>query len=136
MTTSPDLEERYGRPSASRRRAVIAVSGVVGVIALAWVVWAAWVQATPQVQSSLTAFSVVDDHTVHVTVAVKTRSASVRASCELQASASDHSVVGQLVFTVHGAPGTTNHDLTMRTEREAATVSMNGCTAPGQKSPR
>ena len=136
MTTSPDLEERYGRPSASRRRAVIAVSGLVGVIALAWVVWAAWVQATPQVQSSLRSFEVVDQHTVSASVAVKTRSAHVRASCELQASAADHTVVGQLTFTVHGTSGTTNHTVTMRTEREAATVSLNGCTAPGQKQPR
>ena len=36
------MADRYGRPSAGRRRAVILVSGLVGVVALAWVIWAAY----------------------------------------------------------------------------------------------
>ena len=136
MSTPPDLEQRYGRPSPSRRRAVIAVSGLVGVVALAWVVWAAWVQGTPAVQSSLRSFDVVDSHTVRAQVAVHTRSDGVRASCVLQATAADHSTVGELTFVVSGPKGTTNHALTMRTERQAAAVDLVGCTAPGQDQPR
>lgn len=136
MSTPPDLAQRYGRPSPSRRRTVIAVSGLVGAVALAWVVWAAWVQGTPDVQSSLRSFDVVDSHTVKAQVAVHARKDGVRASCVLQATAADHSTVGELTFTVRGPKGTTNHALTMRTERQAAAVDLVGCTAPGQDRPR
>ena len=112
------------------------MSGLVGGIALAWVVWAAWVQATPQVQSSLRSFDVVDAHTVRATIAVKTRSQDVRASCVVSASASDHSVVGETTFTVTGTAGTTNHRVSLRTERQADSVDLQGCTAPGQERPR
>jgi hypothetical protein len=115
---------------------VIAASGLIGAVALAWVVWAAWLQSTPQVQSSLRSFDVVDTHTVRASVAVKVHSAKVRATCEVQATATDHSVVGDLTFTVHGQSGTTNHTVTLRTERAAAAVQIVGCTAPGQKQPR
>jgi hypothetical protein len=136
VSTPPDLEQRYGRPSPSRRRAVIAVSGVVGVVALAWVVWAAWVQSTPQVQSSLRTFSVAGSHEVRASVAVQLRKADVHASCVVQATASDHTTVGQLTFAVTGPKGTTNHDLTLRTERHAVAVDVVGCTTPDQKKPR
>ncbi len=130
------MTDRYGRPSAARRRVIIAVSGLVGVVALAWVIWAAYVQGTPQVQSSLQTFHVVDDHTARATVVVKTRREGVRASCVLQAQAADHSVVGEVTFAVEGTGKSTTHRVTMRTERPAAAVDLVGCTAPGQKRPR
>lgn len=136
MSGAPDLGQRYGRPSPSRRRAIIAVSGIVGVIGLGWVLWAAYIQSTPQVQSTLRTFDVVDSHTVEATVSVKARSDGVRASCVVSARARDHSVVGELSFAVRGTDGTTNHSVTLRTEREAAAVELEGCTAKGQDRPR
>jgi hypothetical protein len=130
------MADRYGRPSVARRRAVILVSGLVGVVALAWVIWAAYVQGTPQVQSSLQTYHVVDSHEARATVVVKTRHQGVRASCVVQADAADHSVVGEVTFAVTGTGGTTTHRVTLRTERQAAAVEMVGCTAPGQKQPR
>ena len=61
---SDALADRYGTASPARRRAVIVVSGVVGVVALAWVAWATWFQSTPDVQSSLRSYDVVDTHSV------------------------------------------------------------------------
>jgi len=135
-TSTPEMADRYGRPSAARRRVVIGVSGVVGVVALAWVLWAAYVQGTPDVQSSLRTFHVVDSHTARATVVVKTRHDGVRASCVVRADAADHSVVGEVTFAVTGHGGTSTHRVTLRTERAAAAVEMVGCTAPGQKQPR
>ena len=136
MSTSTDLDGRYGAPSPTRRRTVIAVSGIVGAIALGWVIWAACVQGTPQVQSSLRTFDVVDAHSVRATIAVKTRSAGVRASCLVRATAADHSVVGERAFAVVGTGKSTTHRVTLRTERMAVAVDLQGCTAPGQKRPR
>ena len=130
------VSERYGAPSRARRRTVIAASGVVGALALAWLGWAAWSQGTPDVQSSLGSFDVVDDHSATAVVVVKPRSAEVSASCRLRAFAPDHSVVGELNFKVAGESDTTVRELTMRTERRATSVELLGCTTADQRRPR
>ena len=135
VRTDP-VEDRYGVASPARRRAVVVVSGLVGVLALVWVGWAVWFQSTPSVQSSLRTFEVLDSHTVSAQVVVRPRSRSVNASCLLRASGLDHSVVGELNFRVSGETGTVVRTLRLRTEREATSVELVGCTAPGQARPR
>ena len=130
------MSQRYGTEKPGRRRLVIAVSGVVGVVALAWLAWAVWFQSTPDVESSLRTFDVVDSHSVKASVAVRLSDADVRASCLVRATGSDHSVVGELNFVVTGAKGTVHRDVTLRTEREATTVEMVGCTTKDQSRPR
>jgi hypothetical protein len=130
------MSDRYGTDSPGRRRLVIAVSGVVGVVALAWVAWAAWFQSTPDVQSALRTFDVVNAHSVKASLAVSTKNEDVKASCLVRAIGSDHSVVGELNFQITGVNGTVHRNVTLRTEREATTVEMVGCTTKGQSRPR
>ena len=130
------LTERYGGSGAGRRRTVVAASGVVGVLALAWLGWAVWFQSTPDVQSSLRTWRVVDTHQVTAEVAVNTRSSDVTASCLLRATAEDHSVVGERNFAVPGTGTTVTRRLGFRTEREATAVELVGCTTPDQNRPR
>ena len=52
------------------------------------------------------------------------------------ASGADHSVVGELNFRVSGVSGAILREVEVRTEREATTVELIGCTAPGQTRPR
>jgi hypothetical protein len=130
------LATRYGTASPGRRRATIVVSGVVGVVALVWLAWAAWFQSTPEVQSSLRSFDVVDSHTVKAEAVVRPRSTDVRASCLVRAFAVDHSVVGELNFQVSGVDSNTLRAVTLRTERAATSVELVGCTAAGQSRPR
>jgi hypothetical protein len=130
------VADRYGTPSPARRHAIIIASGVVGVLALAWLAWAAWFQSTPDVQSSLRSFDVVDNHSASAVVAVKPRSKDVSASCLVRAFGEDHSVVGELNFKVAGVSGTTLREVTLRTEREATSVELVGCTAGDQSRPR
>ncbi len=133
----PDLlQERYGTAGPGRRRLIVLVSGLIGVLALVWLGWATWFQGTPEVQSSLRTFDVVDTHTVNATVILKPRSAEVSANCLLRAFAADHSVVGELNFTSTGTTGNTLRQVRLRTEREATSVELVGCTAPGQSRPR
>ena len=87
-------------------------------------------------QSSLQSFDVVDDHTATAKVVVQPRDAGVRASCLVRASGADHSVVGELNFRVSGVGGATVREVELRTEREATSVELIGCTAPGQSRPR
>ena len=127
---------RYGGQSPRRRRTVIIVSGVVGVLALAWVAWAGWSQSTPDVQSNLQSFEVLDSHSVEAAVVVDTRSEDVTANCLVRAVGTDHSVVGELNFEVTGHDGASRHDVSLRTERKATSVQLIGCTTEGQSRPR
>jgi hypothetical protein len=131
-----EVADRYGVPSPRRRRAVVIASGVVGVVALAWLAWAVWFQSTPDVQSSLRSFDVVDSHSASAVVAVNTRSEDVVGSCLVRAFGEDHSVVGELNFKVTGLSETTLREVTLRTERKATSVELVGCTAAGQPRPR
>ncbi len=123
---------RYGGQTTRRRRAVILASGVVGVLALGWLAWAGWSQSTPDVESNLQSFEVVDNHSVEATVVVDLRSEGVTASCLVRAVGTDHSVVGERNFEVNGDSGASRHDVTVRTERRATSVEMVGCTSPDQ----
>ena len=135
LRTDP-LAGRYGGQSPRRRRAVIIASGVVGVLAIAWLAWAGWSQGTPDVQSNLQSFDVVDTHTVDAAVVVDTRSEDVTANCLVRAFGEDHSVVGELNFEVTGESGASRHDVTVRTERGATSVELIGCTSDDQSRPR
>ena len=130
------MSERYGTADPARRRLLIAASGLVGLVALAWLAWATWFQTNPDVQSSLRTFEVVDAHTVTASVAVRTSDTHVDANCLVRAVGLDHSVVGELNFRVSGVSGTVHRTVTLRTEREATSVEMVGCTTKDQARPR
>ena len=135
VRTDP-IAGRYGGQTPRRRRAVILTSGVVGVLALAWLAWAGWSQSTPDVESNLQSFSVVDSHSVEATVVVDIRSDGVTANCLVRAVGTDHSVVGERNFEVTGDSGASRHDVAVRTERRATSVELIGCTSPDQSRPR
>ncbi len=130
------LAERYGVPSPRRRRAVVLASGLVGVLALAWLGWAAWFQGTPDVQSSLRSFEVTDSRSVTAAVVVKPTSAEITASCLVRAFGEDHSVVGELNFRVADQSRAVVRTVSFRTEREATSVELIGCTTADQPRPR
>jgi hypothetical protein len=130
------MSERYGTARPVRRRLTILLSGLVGVVALGWLAWAVWFQSNPDVESSLRSYHVVDAHEVTASVAVRAKDADVRASCLVRAVSSDHSVVGEVNFEVSGVHGTVHRTVSLRTEREATTVDMVGCTTKDQSRPR
>jgi hypothetical protein len=130
------MSDRYGADSPARRRMVVIASGVVGLVALSWLAWVVWFQSTPDVQSALRSFEVVDSHAVTASVTVKPHDADVVATCLVRAVGRDRSVVGELTFRVTGVEGTVRRDVTVRTEREATSVEMVGCTTKDQARPR
>ena len=132
-----DLAERYGTSSPTRRWVLVAVVGAFAVAALGWLLWVMLFHGRPLAQSELVAFDVQDEHSTIATVSVVRRSRDVEASCLLRAQAADHSIVGELSFTVDSAsPKTATLTQTIRTEREASAVELVGCTAEGQNRPR
>jgi hypothetical protein len=129
------MRDRYGTDRPVRRRLTILLSGLVGLVALAWLGWAVWFQSTPDVESSLTGYQ-TRAHTATAHLQVHLRSGSVKASCLLRAYAADHTVVGELDFAPPSQAKSQSFSKTMRTEREATSLELIGCTSPNQAHPR
>lgn len=131
MTSTPTMADRYGGPSPTRRRVLLALVAAVVALALGWLAWTAWFHATPPVKSELTTWTIDDDHQVSATVTVQLED-GVTASCVLSALAEDHLTVGEVAFE----PVNGTNEVSIRTERRATAVTLRGCTAPGQPRPR
>jgi hypothetical protein len=132
----PDLAERYGTSSRSRRPLSIAGMLTLAVVGLAWLLWVVLFHGRPQVTSEMVGFTVDGQHAVAARYTVVRRDVSVPASCLLRAYADDHSVVGELTVPVDSDAKTVTVSSTVRTERRATAVELVGCTAAGQRQPR
>jgi hypothetical protein len=126
-----DLAERYGAPAATSRRAVVGVAVLVAVVFGGWLAWTTLFHATPVVSSEIGGWEIVDDGTVDVTVTVSLDE-DVDASCVVRAYAEDHTTVGEAAFE----PVDGRNEVSLRTERRATSITLLGCTAPGQPRPR
>lgn len=135
MSAQDTLSERYGAPSAGRRRLLVAVSVALAAVFAAWLAWTVYEHSSPQVTSELETFSVQDDHSVTAVLVVRLADEDVEASCTLRAYAVDHSVVGELTFSPDLSQGRRQVQ-TIRTDRRATAVESQGCTADGQQRPR
>ncbi len=121
--------ERYGAPRPWVRSATILTVVLLAVAGGAWLLWAALYHARPDVAARPTSFQVVAARTVTVTIQVERRP-GLAVSCLLQAQASDHGVVGEVVVRVPSGPRrrlTLTRDIP--TERLATAVVLDRCTA-------
>ena len=133
---APDLAERYGSPSRTRRPLVIGVTVALALVGLAWLLWVLLFHGRPQVTSEMVGFDIDGQHAAVARFTVVRRETTVRATCLLRAYADDHSVVGELTVPVESGAKVASLSSTVRTERRATTVDLVGCTAPGQRAPR
>lgn len=132
-----DLAQRYGTDRRLRRPLLITGVVLLAAAGIGWLLWAMLFHGRPLAQSELVSFNVPDEHTAEATVTVVRRTRDVEASCLLRAQAADHSIVGELNFTVDSsAPATTTITKSVRTEREATSVELMGCVADGQSQRR
>ena len=129
MTT--DLAQRYGAPRRWQRTATLALAGLVVVAGLVWLASATLDHSTPDVESELVTYEVVDDQQARARLDVTVRD-GVEATCRLRAVAADQSLVGEKTFTP--TPGT--NEVVVRTERRADRIEKVGCTTPDQDRPR
>lgn len=139
--TSPDLSsghltDRYGAPSPWRRRTVAAVVAAFVAAFAGWLAWTTWLHSTPQVTSELLSFQVDGQHAATATVAVDVSPGvdGSTARCLLRAYAEDHTTVGEAPFTP--TEGSGRYSESVRTERQATSVELVGCTTPDQNTPR
>jgi hypothetical protein len=124
-----DLAHRYGSAHRTRRPLVIAVAAVVAAAGTVWLVWAILLHSSPPVQAQLVSYRPAE-HSIVARLTVVRSADDVKASCLLRALAADHTVVGELSFTVgSSSPTTTTLERSVRTERRATTVELTGCSA-------
>jgi hypothetical protein len=132
-----DLAQRYGTKSPLRRPLIVTVVVIFAGAGLAWLSWAVLFHSRPQAHSELVSFHVTGQHTVQARFTVVRRDRDVEASCLLRAYAEDHSVVGERAVPVGPAvPAAATLEKSMRTERQATSVELVGCTTEDQHQPR
>ncbi len=135
MSSQAVPTDRYGAPAPWRRRVLIGASVLVALVFGGWLAWTALDAATPEVESDLLGFEVVDEHTATAEVRVDFGADDVVADCRLRAVAVDGTAVGELTFTATPEDGT-RYEEAVRTERRADRVDLVGCTTPDQHRPR
>lgn len=121
------LAARYGRPSKGSRTTLVAVVAVIAVGLLAFLAWAAWSHSRDRIGAIVTSFNVVNVHRVDVGLEVS-RDSGAAVTCTVTAIADDHGDVGRQDVTLPaGAAGTQELHATVRTEREAVSVTVDHC---------
>ena len=121
------LRRRYPRPRTPRPLLVVMV-GVGVAVALAWLIWAALFHSRPVVASQVSAFTVVSDTAIDVTLTVDRRDPAQPVTCRVLAQAADFSPVGEQQVAVPGTSArVVNQKLTLVTLRRAATATVEGC---------
>lgn len=121
------LRRRYP-PSRVPRRAWIPFAVALGLIGGAWLIWTAWVGAHPPVVGQVTAFTVVSDNQVDVSLTVQRTNPSQPVTCTVIAQAISYETVGQLPVAV--APSENELErvkVSMRTFKRATSASLESC---------
>jgi Domain of unknown function (DUF4307) len=122
------LDDRYGRPSPTRRIAWWIGITTSAVAFLAWVVWAALGSASSAgYGATLRSYDVISPHLVRVQLDVH-RAADRPFLCTVTAQADDHSVVGETQVRVpRGAESDLTVTASVKTDREATTAVLSTC---------
>jgi Domain of unknown function (DUF4307) len=122
------LRRRYPQSRVPRPLLVVAI-GVGVAVALGWLIWAALFHSRPAVAAQVSAFTVVSDTAIDVTLTVDRRDPAQPVTCRVLAQAGDFSPVGeQQVVVAATTARVVNQKLTLVTLRRAVTATVEGCT--------
>jgi hypothetical protein len=122
------LRRRYPAPRVPRPVLVIAI-GIGIAIALSWLIWAALYHSRPAVAAQVSAFTVVSDTAIDVTLTVDRRDPARPVTCRVLVQAADFSPVAEQQVAVAGTTArVVDQKLTLVTLRRAATATAKGCT--------
>jgi hypothetical protein len=106
--------------------AAVAVGAAVGI---GWLIWAALFHSRPAVAAQVSAFTVVSDTAIDVTLTVDRRDPGRPVTCRVLAQAADLSPVGEQQVAVAGTTArVVDQKLILVTLRRAATATAKGCT--------
>ena len=125
------MAQRDGTDRPRRRAVIVVLSAVLATAFLVWLGWVAWFHGDPAIDANVSSFDVVSTHEVRVKVAVRFRDADTDGSCLVRATASDHTVVGELNLTADQLRAAKGGWISIRTERRATTAALVRCTGNG-----
>jgi hypothetical protein len=122
------LRRRYPGPRVPRPVLIVAI-GFMAAVGLGWLIWAALFHSRPAVAAQVSAYSVVSDTAIDVTLTVDRRNPTQPVTCLVVAEAADLSRVGEQQVAV----GPSNvrlvdQKLTLVTLRRATTAIAKRCT--------
>lgn len=122
------LQDRYGTGHPRRRLVVIGATTLLAIVFLGWLGWAAWVHSDQAFDAELSAYDVIGPHQAKVKMEISVRHADAAGSCLIRATASDHTIVGELTLTVPQMVAAQGQWIPIRTELLATTVEKVRCT--------
>ena len=121
------LARRYP-PARVPRAVVVGLVAAGTALGLGWLVWAALAHATPAVSAQVSAFTVVSDTTIRVTMTVQREDPSVAATCRVIAQSPDFQPVAEQEVPVPSSTvALANIELDLTTLRRATSASVTGC---------
>ena len=128
-TTQHDLDVRYGRVPAPRRRRLQRLAGTVTVgAALAWVVWAGLGQAGADVRHNDVGYTVVSASQIDVAFDVN-KDPERTALCTVQAFDRSKATIGLVEVSVGPAEQRVVREVaSVRTAAQPASAAVQGCT--------
>ena len=107
---------------------VVAI-GLGAAVALGWLIWAALFHSRPAVTAQVSAYTVVSDTAIDVTLTVDRRDPAQPVTCRVLAQAADLSTVGEQHVTIGPATArVVDKKLTLATLRRATVATAEGCT--------
>jgi hypothetical protein len=121
------LRRRYPGPRVPRPLLIVAI-GVGVAVALAWLIWAALFHSQPAVAAQVSAYTVVSDTVIDVTLTVERRNPAQPVTCRVLAQGADVSAVGEQQVAVGPATArVVNQTVSLVTLRRASAATVEGC---------
>ena len=125
---TPGLPQRYGGARPQRRVLPIVLGTLFALVLTAWAIWAGLASDDRAIDATVASYQVVDAHEIQVRIAAHFRDDKVQGSCLLRATASDHTIVGELNVTAAQLRTAGDSWIPIRTERRATTAEVVRCT--------
>ena len=108
---------------------LIVLIGLGVAVAFGWLIWVALFHSQPAVTAQVSAYSVVSDTAIDVTLTVDRRDPAQPVTCRVLAQAADLSNVGEKHVAVGAATArVVDLKLTLVTLRRATVATVEGCT--------
>jgi len=128
VTDAADRLARRYPPPRVPRGVLVGLVAAGTALGLGWLVWAGLVHATPAVSAQVSAFTVVSDTTIRVTMTVQREDPSVPATCRVIAQSPDFQPVAEQEVAVPSSTvALANIPLELTTLRRATSASVSGC---------
>jgi len=122
------MRERYGTERPRQRLVLVIATTLLTIVFLSWLGWVVIFHGNPAIDSQVSSFDPVSAHQINVKLGTRFRNDHVTGNCLVRATASDHSIVGELNLSAQQIREAEGRWIPIRTERRATTAEVVRCT--------